>query len=308
MTAKANRPPADGGTAAQESNADDLFARRYEANRTGKLKLGKCVLSEKQRNGSTCRFSLELLRLREIEKIIHHRHGRFIPETDDGDIYIEAAAFARCGQDMREWCHRWAPWMADDLDEVISAIERRASRLKHMQGADAVATMLLVTMAERTALDLHTVGACDVSKKGRDKLAKNRKREQDRTRREQKRKAAGAKNRVSYEAESDAQIRPWEAMNMSRRTWYRKGKPERGTGPSRVVSYDRIGDQPVPTVAEMAAVPSRPSFTIEKANISGVPPRPDDVMLPQGSGGARGASGLPTLGDIKICSSARKAR
>jgi hypothetical protein len=32
--------------------------------------------------------------------------------------------------------------------------------------------------------------------------------------------------RVEYEANSLARAKPWEALGMSRATWYRKGKPE----------------------------------------------------------------------------------
>jgi len=133
-----------------------------------------------------------------------------------------------------------------------------------MQGADECAKMLCVTMAERTALGLHTIGACDISKKERQQLAKELKRERDRTRDEQKRKSAGAKSRESYEADSLSASKPWEAMNMSRRTWYRKGKPVRGTGPSRVV-YTEIGEALVPTDQKAPqAVPPLPFADIEK--------------------------------------------
>ena len=32
--------------------------------------------------------------------------------------------------------------------------------------------------------------------------------------------------RVEYEANSLARVKPWEALGISRATWYRKGKPE----------------------------------------------------------------------------------
>lgn len=34
-----------------------------------------------------------------------------------------------------------------------------------------------------------------------------------------------AQTRAEYEANSDARAKPWEAMGISRRTWYYKGKP-----------------------------------------------------------------------------------
>ncbi|MFC4625459.1 hypothetical protein ACFO1V_09525, partial [Daeguia caeni] len=59
--------------------------------------------------------------------------------------------------------------------------------------------------------------------------------ERDRERAEARRRAAGAIDRATYEANSLSRRKPWEALGMSRRTWYRVGKPmppESGTSPS----------------------------------------------------------------------------
>jgi len=40
-----------------------------------------------------------------------------------------------------------------------------------------------------------------------------------------RRRAAGVRSRQEYEASSARRQRPWEALGMSRATWYRKGKP-----------------------------------------------------------------------------------
>ncbi|SMR01283.1 hypothetical protein [Xanthomonas fragariae] len=60
--------------------------------------------------------------------------------------------------------------------------------------------------------------------------------ERDRKRHEARRRAAGAVDRATYEGRSAARQRPWEALGMSRRTWYRAGKPTPpaadGTSPS----------------------------------------------------------------------------
>jgi hypothetical protein len=39
-----------------------------------------------------------------------------------------------------------------------------------------------------------------------------------------------AQPRAEYEAKSLARSKPWEALGMSRATWYRKGKPNVKTG------------------------------------------------------------------------------
>lgn len=56
-------------------------------------------------------------------------------------------------------------------------------------------------------------------------LARERRRDRDRKRDEARRRQAGAMERAVYESQSASKQRPWEALGMSRRTWYRKGKP-----------------------------------------------------------------------------------
>ncbi|MEG3973677.1 hypothetical protein QT970_03515 [Microcoleus sp. herbarium8] len=61
--------------------------------------------------------------------------------------------------------------------------------------------------------------------------AKRRDAERDTARRRER----GAVEREQYETNSASRTKPWEALGMSRRTWYRAGKPsppERGTSPS----------------------------------------------------------------------------
>ncbi|KPB52098.1 Rep [Pseudomonas coronafaciens pv. oryzae] len=50
-------------------------------------------------------------------------------------------------------------------------------------------------------------------------------RERDRKRHEIRRRAAGATDRQSYESASLSRRKPWEALGMSRASWYRAGKP-----------------------------------------------------------------------------------
>jgi len=54
-----------------------------------------------------------------------------------------------------------------------------------------------------------------------DEVLAERHRERDR----QRRRDAGAIPRAEYEAQSAARQEPWEALGMSRATWYRRGKP-----------------------------------------------------------------------------------
>ena len=49
--------------------------------------------------------------------------------------------------------------------------------------------------------------------------------ERHRKRDEARRRAAGAVDRATYEANSASRQKPWEALGMSRASWYRAGKP-----------------------------------------------------------------------------------
>jgi hypothetical protein len=59
--------------------------------------------------------------------------------------------------------------------------------------------------------------------------------ERHRKRDEARRRAAGAVERATYEANALSRQKPWEALGMSRASWYRAGKPAApadGTSPS----------------------------------------------------------------------------
>jgi hypothetical protein len=223
----------------------------YRKNRDGSRQVlfGNVIMKEqpnrKRDPRSQWKFSLEIMRLREIELIIRHRHERGIPDpegTDDVEscmAYIHAVASTPRSQSIVDWCKMWAPWISDDaILEIVWTHRRR----KYMLGAESVAKMLHVTMKERNTLGLKTIGACDVSEEERKAISKKLKQERDRIRQQENRKAKGTVPRGSYEAASAESLKPWEAARVSRRTWYR----HRGTGPSRVDIY-RNGDTLVPT-------------------------------------------------------------
>ncbi|MEO3385108.1 hypothetical protein [Mesorhizobium sp. CAU 1741] len=270
---------------------------------TGHLMLGKVILRDlrwekkpqhKKHQRKGWRHSLEMQRLREIEDIIRHRFNGPVPDpegTDDRETcldFVRVAALSLVpGQDMAMWCRVFAPWVteADLLPITVEASKRR-----RMMRADGAAGLLHLTMTERLALKLKTIGAVDMKKAARTKFMKNRKREMDRKRDEQKRRAAGAKDRASFVAQSISAAKPWEALNMSRRTWYRKGKPEVGTSPSRVEVIGKC-EAPVPpatgTVEAPHSMPVPSSSAARVARGEGLgdhPPAGLQGAEPHGSG------------------------
>ena len=122
------------------------------------------------------------------------------------------------------WLSLWTPWMS--LTEV-QALTTKVIAKPIRWSADKLGKRLNLTEAERQRLKITTIGAADVDKAER--LA--RRNERKRLREQERRRAAGAKTRTEYEAQSISRSKPWETLGISRRTWYRLGKPTAGTSP-----------------------------------------------------------------------------
>lgn len=149
-----------------------------------RLAWGHNVRGQPRRQRFGWKPSPALIRLREIEKLIKHRFGGMVPDpegTDDRETaldFVRAAAFSVTGQDMVPWCRVFAPWATEaDLVPIIAEAAKRT----RMMRADGVAGLLHVTMAERLALKLKTIGAADMTKAQRLKFMKARKKEADRS-------------------------------------------------------------------------------------------------------------------------------
>ena len=81
-----------------------------------------------------------------------------------------------------------------------------------------------LSYAERLLLKITTIGSFDADKVTRTKLAADRRRERNRLRAADKRRAEGAIPRVVYEANSLSRTKPWEADGISRSTYDRRRK------------------------------------------------------------------------------------
>lgn len=166
-------------------------------------------------------FDFARTRLKEIARLVMRRHGR-LPETADRMTYLQAAAWhlnSRGGDQhfaLENWCRRvGAKLPTEQINRIVEDNKPRKLR------ADHLAKLLSVTEAERTALKLTTIGACDVSKAERLRRRKQRHRAAQQARRRKR----GVIPRDQYLAESFSRTKPWEALGISRRTWERRGKP-----------------------------------------------------------------------------------
>jgi hypothetical protein len=141
-----------------------------------------------------------------------------IDDAGREDARIMAHHLAQLPGDQRRriasWMDSWAPWMRlDELSRMIDAVLAKPLRWR----ADKLAARLNLTEAERTQLSIRTIGAIDMTKAERDAARKARKRQAKR----EKRHKQGIKPRDEYIAESKQRTKPWEAVGISRRTWYR---------------------------------------------------------------------------------------
>lgn len=200
------------------------MAKAKKITRTHKAhKFGRVIWRER----SHVSRPFELLRLADIEKIIRHRHGRTIPETDleDNAFWFTAGHAIDCYYDqeidrlqvLTEWLQKWAPWMEAPAIAAKETLAKCHPRRLNMRARKA-AEILNVGYDEQQALGLRTISCNDKSTAELKALRKARKSERDRERRAAERRAKGARPR----SESLSQAKPWEAEGISRRTWERR--------------------------------------------------------------------------------------
>jgi hypothetical protein len=169
------------------------------------------------------------VRISELCRLFRARYGALLPEDDAGrdDALIMAHHLAHrpdAERRIKAWLQTFAPWMAsDEAQSLIRDVLANALRWR----ADALAKRLNLTEAERRHLRITTIGAIDAGRAER--IARRCKHARDRE--QQRRRAKGATSRSEYEANSITRAKPWVALGISRRTWYRRGKPAIGTSP-----------------------------------------------------------------------------
>lgn len=175
------------------------------------------------------------LRLNDLARLFRGRYGHVLPDDDAGrDDLIVAVNHLAClphpQKPIDRWLEIWAPWLTmKERRQIVGDALASPQRWK----ADALAWRLRLTAADRRTLGITTIGAIDESRAMRTK----RRRERERQRKEQIRRAQGAKPRKTYKAQSVSKAKPWEAEGISRASWYRRRSrpdettPQDETGP-----------------------------------------------------------------------------
>ncbi|MGN5927273.1 hypothetical protein [Pseudomonas aeruginosa] len=135
--------------------------------------------------------------------------------THSGQMYHEAAALA--GELDPAWSYRskelmtlYAKAKAHEAGEKVEFGGKQLSPL-YTPKNDTIISLFQITDEEQRKL--RTLISSDMAK------------ERDRERHTARRRAAGAVDRQTYESRSLSRQKPWEALGMSRASWYRAGKP-----------------------------------------------------------------------------------
>ena len=251
-------------------------ATRIVPFRAKRIACGSAQLGYQHRTARGGRPNLAAIRLREFERLIGRRHGDGGVDTDDGEIYLDLVVHVLVPLELeraagradptgivcsavRDWCARWLPRISA---ETVSLAVERAIAGPRCWRADTAAKVVMLTMAERTALDIRTIGAIDADVNERARLAKARHAERQREARARAREAGTVKSRAAYEGASVAQ--QCRQRNISRSTFYRQRKAaaEQATAcdRSRAAQRREILDVAHGTcrTAETEAPPARP--------------------------------------------------
>lgn len=178
-------------------------------------------------------------RVRELERIFQYWFGPFLPNDAEGRHML--AAYADClsftGGSVLEkltgFINARAPWAVPEAEAIAEAAELTAI----WQGADEMANRIRLSLADRTLLKVGTIGAVEVTKRERKALQKKKRRDRE----TERRRAKGAKPRAEYEAQSLNRAKPWEALGISSRTWYRRRAKEAGVTSPCPPSIPSIG-------------------------------------------------------------------
>ena len=165
-------------------------------------------------------------RIGDLNKLFARRYGGnresyVFPEDDAGleDLKILLHHYALNNPlAMSRIVKLRAPWL--DQTATIRLLEQ-IQAFPQKWRSDTLGRKINLTGAEWRILRLRTIAPIDMTRKERAAFSQALARE----RRQARRRAQGKKPRAEYLAMSLSRTEPWLAANISRSTWYRRGKP-----------------------------------------------------------------------------------
>jgi hypothetical protein len=165
-------------------------------------------------------FDIRRRRQREVEALARHVGAA---DTEDFSHYLVAWLQARPAPGDRVFAvQNAARRMGRQIDHAQAfAIVAAARTMPRPRTPDGWAKILHLTYKKRQALGITTIGSIDVRKRQREELRKQEKK----AREARRRRARGIKPR----SQSLSHTKPWNALGISRRTWYRRQKTAQTT-------------------------------------------------------------------------------
>ena len=175
-------------------------------------------------------------RLTDLQRLLHYRFMGVLPAGQrDEWMFCAAVNMAyltgadTLPRELAALAREVAGWDEGETKARMSAVQRRSKLaaldqrityrgmdvdLRYRLRNDTIIERLRITEEEMRGAKLHHL------------VNKDMKREHERSRGERRRRAAGAIDRQSYEANSLLRQRPWEAEGASRRTWERRRRAQ----------------------------------------------------------------------------------
>jgi hypothetical protein len=191
------------------------------------------------------------LRLGDLLRCCRHRFGAVLPDDTAGythliELLLPISLGPEPARIMQNVIEVMAAWSERD-ETLIASILTMPERVRRPT-AKAIGKRLNVTNAERERGRLWTIHPIDMTDRQMAEQSKAKKRARDERRRQQR----GAKSRQAWLAASLTKQKPWQAEEISRRTWYRRRQKTGGTGPrqTKLLNGERT---PVPRQHEQAA-------------------------------------------------------
>jgi hypothetical protein len=163
-------------------DADQAAARRLEVKKRWRRQHERRGEEKPERPEDV---RLAHLRWRELQRLLRHRYGVVMPDTDaarrDLEILLNYAILT--GKKPQHQVDLWAPWLDEDELDHIAAHQRPI-----LHKADDLAHKLDLRYCDRQRLAITTIGSTDVDQAMRERLRRQRQNE-----RKQEKRAAAAK-------------------------------------------------------------------------------------------------------------------
>jgi hypothetical protein len=167
--------------------------------------------------------TLRRLRLGDLRRLLHSRYGPVLPDDDAGradlgELLLPVSLGPTPARIMANVIEVWAPWLPKPEEKaLIARILAMPKRARRPTGR-ALGKRLNLSNAERERFRLWTIAPADMT----DVQMAEQRRAKERLRQRRRRRKLGTQRRAEWLAARLTKQKPWEAIGISRPTWYRR--------------------------------------------------------------------------------------